>query len=63
MRLDGSAAKALSLDPEPGQSVSSSLTGLLNKCLTPPGQRLLPQWLKQPLLDTSAIGEPRKKRW
>jgi DNA mismatch repair protein MSH2 len=57
MRLDGSAAKALSLNPEPGQPLSTSLTGLLNQCITPPGKRLLPQWLKQPLLDKKSIEE------
>jgi DNA mismatch repair protein MSH2 len=57
MRLDGSAAKALSLNQEPGQPLSTSLTGLLNQCITPPGKRLLPQWLKQPLLDKKSIEE------
>ena len=60
LRLDGSAARALSLDTVPGEPASCSLPGLLNKCLTPQGQRLLPQWLKQPLIDQSSIGEQER---
>jgi DNA mismatch repair protein MSH2 len=32
-----------------------SLFGLLNKCQTSQGSRLLAQWLRQPLLDFDAI--------
>lgn len=59
LRLDSSAAKALSLEAVPGEPRCSSLIGLLNKCHTPQGQRLLSQWLKQPLIDKSCIGKLR----
>lgn len=59
LRLDNSAAKALSLEALPGEPPCSSLIGLLNKCHTPQGQRLLSQWLKQPLIDKSCIGKLR----
>lgn len=56
-RLDAAAARALNLDPLPGDSRTTHLTGLLNKCRTVQGQRLLAQWVKQPLLDKRKIGE------
>lgn len=34
---------------------SSSLYGVLNNCRTAQGQRLLMQWLKQPLTDIAKI--------
>jgi len=34
-----------------------SLFGLLNRCKTALGTRLLAQWLKQPLLDLASIQE------
>src|SRR5271170_6073127 len=57
MRLDASALRALNLMPGPndGANKTMSLFGLLNKCKTALGTRLLGQWLKQPLLDLSAI--------
>ena len=57
LRLDSSAARALSLELAPGEPQTSSLIGLMSKCQTPQGQRLMSQWLKQPLIDKSCIGE------
>ena len=59
MRLDASALRALNLMPGPndGANKTMSLFGLLNKCKTALGTRLLAQWLKQPLLDLTAIQE------
>ncbi|KAF9193247.1 MutS-like protein [Haplosporangium sp. Z 11] len=57
MKLDASAVRALNLMPGPqdGANKSMSLYGLLNKCKTSQGGRMLGQWLKQPLMDTEAI--------
>ncbi|KAJ2742168.1 MSH2 protein [Coemansia sp. BCRC 34301] len=57
MKLDASAVQALNLVPSPqdGSSKTMSLLGLLNHCKTTQGQRLLAQWLKQPLLSIEAI--------
>lgn len=57
MRLDASALTALNLMPSPqeGSNKAMSLYGLLNKCRTAQGSRLLMQWLKQPLLSLEEI--------
>ncbi len=57
MRLDSTAVMALNLDPQPNDTRLMYLSGLLNKCCTPQGQRLLGQWIKQPLLDKNKIGK------
>lgn len=59
MKLDASAVRALNLMPGPqdGSNKSMSLYGLLNKCKTSQGGRMLGQWLKQPLMDITAIGK------
>ncbi|KAJ2394366.1 MSH2 protein, partial [Coemansia sp. RSA 2603] len=58
MKLDASAVSALSLLQSPdGASRTMSLQGLLNRCKTPQGRRLLDQWLKQPLLSEPEINE------
>lgn len=58
LRLDNSASKALNIDQIPGEPQHSNLIGLLNKCHTPQGQRLITQWIKQPLIDKNCIGKP-----
>ncbi|PWN30108.1 putative DNA mismatch repair protein MSH2 [Jaminaea rosea] len=60
LRLDASAVRALSLFSEPGQGGGAgnrqlSVHGLLNKCKTAQGTRLLSQWLKQPLVNLHEI--------
>ncbi|KAF8531333.1 DNA mismatch repair protein MSH2 [Gautieria morchelliformis] len=56
MKLDASALRALSLMPAPGNhSKTTSLFGLLNKCKSPQGVRLLGTWLKQPLVNLHEI--------
>uniref|UniRef100_A0A1I8JMT2 DNA mismatch repair protein n=1 Tax=Macrostomum lignano TaxID=282301 RepID=A0A1I8JMT2_9PLAT len=58
VQLDGAAVRALHLLPtEPDTPRSHSLFGLLNRCRTPPGSRLLAQWIRQPLLDVRLINE------
>lgn len=57
MRLDAAAAHALNLEYHQGENKTMSLTGLLNRCKTKQGQRLLFQWVKQPLLDKEKIDE------
>ncbi|KAL3310647.1 MutS-like protein, partial [Cichlidogyrus casuarinus] len=60
MKLDGSAIKALHLLPSPeDMSKSHSLYGVLNRCRTPQGQRLLAQWTRQPLTDPIKISKFR----
>lgn len=57
MRLDASAIQALTLLPGPGDSATknTSVLGLLNKCKTAQGGRLLGQWLKLPLVNLHEI--------
>lgn len=63
MKLDSAAVSALNLFPvQRGKRVgfskdSRSVFGLLNKCRTLPGQRLLSQWVRQPLADILKITE------
>jgi DNA mismatch repair protein MSH2 len=58
MKLDASALKALNLMPNPaelGGNKNMSLYGLLNRCKTSQGQRLLGRWLKQPMVNLHEI--------
>jgi DNA mismatch repair protein MSH2 len=65
MRLDASALRALNLIPggRDGdgmglhQAKNTTLFGILNKCKTAQGVRLLGQWLKQPLVNLHEISE------
>ncbi|KAL9709930.1 MSH2 protein [Leucoagaricus gongylophorus] len=59
MKLDASALKALNLTENTTSSGSATkdttLLGLLNKCKTSQGTRLLGAWLKQPLVNLHEI--------
>ncbi|KAJ6491405.1 muts domain V-domain-containing protein [Mycena vitilis] len=59
MKLDASALRALNLVEAPGNSGTTTrnttLLGLLNKCKTAQGTRLLSTWLKQPLVNLHEI--------
>ncbi|KAL4716195.1 hypothetical protein ACJJTC_013972 [Scirpophaga incertulas] len=60
LHLDAAALAALNVFPELGDSShahSRSLYGLLDRCRTQQGKRLLGQWLRQPLRDINLINE------
>ncbi|KAF8189384.1 DNA mismatch repair protein MSH2 [Pholiota molesta] len=58
MKLDASALRALNLvgsGPKMGANQNTTLFGILNKCKTSQGSRLLGTWLKQPLVNLHEI--------
>lgn len=61
VHLDAAAVSALNLLPKPGTSTSSpaykwqSILGVLDRCKTPQGHRLMAQWIKQPLRNEELI--------
>ncbi|KZT28144.1 DNA mismatch repair protein [Neolentinus lepideus HHB14362 ss-1] len=59
MRLDASALRAMNLSDSGvsagGSNRNTTLLGLLNKCKTAQGTRLLATWLKQPLVNLHEI--------
>jgi DNA mismatch repair protein MSH2 len=58
LKLDSSAFRSLNLLPVAGSADKThSVFGILNKCCTVQGQRMLTQWIKQPLVDIVKIGE------
>ncbi|KAK4883145.1 hypothetical protein RN001_006464 [Aquatica leii] len=63
VRLDSAAITALNLFPMsevPTHNQANKLTtikGVLDRCCTPQGHRLLAQWLRQPLRDQNLINE------
>ncbi|CAG5028212.1 unnamed protein product [Parnassius apollo] len=60
LHLDAAALSALNVLPELGDTShcpSRSLFGLLDRCRTQQGKRLLAQWLRQPLRDINLINE------
>ncbi|KAG6450824.1 hypothetical protein O3G_MSEX006793 [Manduca sexta] len=59
LHLDAAALSALNVLPELGDThaPARSLFGLLDRCRTQQGKRLLAQWLRQPLRDINLINE------
>ncbi|XP_055551024.1 DNA mismatch repair protein spellchecker 1 isoform X2 [Wyeomyia smithii] len=61
VHLDAAAVHALNLFPKPGTNMNAaaykghSVLGVLDRCRTPQGHRLVAQWLKQPLRNYDII--------
>ncbi len=61
VHLDAAAVSALNLLPKPGTPLHSlaykwqSILGVLDRCKTPQGHRLMAQWIKQPLRNEAVI--------
>jgi len=63
MTLDAATRRNLELTETLRGATEGSLLGVLDRCVTPMGKRLLRQWVSQPLLDAKGIrrrqdGEP-----
>ncbi|KAL5240610.1 hypothetical protein ACI65C_008020 [Semiaphis heraclei] len=58
VHLDSAGVQALNLFSNSGtMSKNDSILGIFNKCRSPHGQRLLTQWIRQPLRDLNKINE------
>lgn len=57
VRIDNAALYALNVLPKSIVNKSNSLFGVLDRCVTNSGRRLLAQWIKQPLKDINRINE------
>lgn len=60
VKLDASTIKALNLFPTGSSKYDKSnlsIYQLLNHCRTQVGQRLLEQWIRQPLVDINLISK------
>ncbi|XP_049536744.1 DNA mismatch repair protein spellchecker 1 [Anopheles darlingi] len=61
VHLDAAAVSALNLFPKPGTMTNCrtyhwrSVLGVLDRCRTPQGHRLVAQWIRQPLRDHAII--------
>ncbi|KAG4080064.1 hypothetical protein HA402_014504 [Bradysia odoriphaga] len=61
VHLDAAAVSALNLHPKPGTVINSSayrwhsILGVLDRCKTAQGHRLMAQWVKQPLRNEAII--------
>ena len=55
-KFDSSSIDSLKLvSDRMGQSTLKTIYGLFNQCSTSQGQRLLMQWIRQPLVDVNKI--------
>lgn len=61
--MDAAAVSALNLLPKPGTATNSnayrwqSILGVLDRCQTPQGHRLMTHWVKQPLRSGELIND------
>jgi DNA mismatch repair protein MutS len=55
LHLDASTRRHLEIEEHPSGKLERSLLGLLDRCITPAGGRLLRRWLKRPLRDHAAL--------